>query len=105
MSKKILVIDDERAIRSALKDILSFEGFEVEEATDGLEGIKKIKEQDYDCILCDIKMPKMDGTEVLDQSLLHKPDIPFRRPPGIKFISVNPKTGLQVTSKDKKSIL
>jgi CheY-like chemotaxis protein len=42
-----------------------------------LEGIKKIKEQDYDCILCDIKMPKMDGTEVLDQSLLHKPDIPF----------------------------
>jgi DNA-binding NtrC family response regulator len=77
MSKKILVIDDERAIRSALKDILSFEGFEVEEATDGLEGIKKIKEQDYDCILCDIKMPKMDGTEVLDQSLLHKPDIPF----------------------------
>jgi len=77
MSKKILVIDDERAIRSALKDILSFEGFEVEEATDGLEGIKKIKEQDYDCILCDIKMPKMDGTEVLDPSLLHKPDIPF----------------------------
>jgi DNA-binding NtrC family response regulator len=77
MSKKILVIDDEKAIRAALKEILSFEGFEVDEAVDGAEGIKKIKENEYDCILCDIKMPKMDGTEVLDQCLLLKPDIPF----------------------------
>ena len=77
MPQKVLVIDDERAIRSALKDILSFEGFEVEEAIDGLEGIKKIKDHDYDCILCDIKMPKMDGIEVLDQALELKPDIPF----------------------------
>lgn len=77
MSKKILVVDDEKAIRSALKDILSFEGFEVEEAVDGVEAIKKIKENDYDCILCDIKMPKMDGIEVLDQALELKPDIPF----------------------------
>jgi len=77
MSKKILVIDDEKAIRAALKEILSFEGFEVDEAVDGAEGIKKIKENEYDCILCDIKMPKMDGTEVLDQCLLLNPDIPF----------------------------
>ena len=77
MSKKILVVDDEKAIRSALKDILSFEGFEVEEAVDGVEAIKKIKENEYDCILCDIKMPKMDGIEVLDQALELKPDIPF----------------------------
>jgi DNA-binding NtrC family response regulator len=77
MTKKILVIDDEKAIRAALKEILSFEGFEVDEAVDGAEGIKKIKENEYDCILCDIKMPKMDGTEVLDQCLLLNPDIPF----------------------------
>jgi DNA-binding NtrC family response regulator len=77
MQQKILVIDDEKAIRSSLKDILSFEGFDVEEATDGIEAIKKIKDNEYDCILCDIKMPKMDGKEVLDQSLQLKPDIPF----------------------------
>lgn len=77
MQQKILVIDDEKAIRSSLKDILNFEGFDVEEATDGIEAIKKIKDNEYDCILCDIKMPKMDGKEVLDQSLQLKPDIPF----------------------------
>jgi len=77
MQQKILVIDDEKAIRSSLKDILSFEGFDVEEAIDGIEAIKKIKDNEYDCILCDIKMPKMDGKEVLDQSLQLKPDIPF----------------------------
>ena len=77
MQQKILVIDDEKAIRSSLKDILSFEGFDVEEATDGIEAIKKIKDNEYDCILCDIKMPKMDGKEVLDQSLQLQPDIPF----------------------------
>lgn len=77
MGQKILVIDDERAIRKALEDILTFEGFEVEEAADGAEGLKKIKEQDYDCILCDIKMPKMDGLEVLEASRPIKPDIPF----------------------------
>lgn len=77
MPQKILVVDDEKAIRAALKDILSFEGFEVDEAVDGVEAIKKIKENDYDCILCDIKMPKMDGIEVLDQALELKPDTPF----------------------------
>lgn len=77
MAQTILVIDDERAIRNTLKDILSFEGFEVEEAADGSEGLEMIKAKDYDCILCDVKMPKMDGIEVLDKVKEIKPDIPF----------------------------
>lgn len=77
MSQKILVIDDERAIRRSLIDILGMEGFEVDEAADGTEGIKKIKDGNYDCILCDIKMPKTDGLEVLDAARESKPDVPF----------------------------
>ena len=77
MAQKILVIDDEQAIRKALKEILSFEGFTVDEAADGQEGLKKIKEGDYDCILCDIKMPKVDGLEVLAGARQAKPDTPF----------------------------
>ena len=61
MAQSILVIDDEKAIRKTLGEILSFEGFTVDEAADGAEGAKKIRENNYDCILCDIKMPKMDG--------------------------------------------
>lgn len=77
MTKTILVIDDERAIRSTLSEILSFEGFSIDEAADGAEGAKKIKENNYDCILCDIKMPKMDGLEVLEVVREHRPDTPF----------------------------
>ena len=77
MAQTILVIDDERAIRRSLTEILSFEGFTVDEAADGEEGIKKIKENNYDCILCDIKMPKKDGIEVLDFARQEKPDTPF----------------------------
>lgn len=77
MSQKILVIDDERAIRNTLKDILSLEGFEVEEANDGLQGIGMIEKNDYNCIICDVKMPKMDGIEVLQKAKEIKPDIPF----------------------------
>lgn len=77
MAQTILVIDDEKAIRKALSEILAFEGFTVEEAADGAEGAKKIKEGNYDCILCDIKMPKMDGLEVLQMAKEEKPDIPF----------------------------
>lgn len=77
MSQTILIIDDEKAIRRTLTDILSFEGFTIDEAADGAEGIKKIKENNYDCILCDIKMPKMDGMEVLTVAREEKPDIPF----------------------------
>jgi two-component system nitrogen regulation response regulator NtrX len=64
---KILIIDDERAIRSTLKEILAYEKFEVDEAVDGAEGIKKAETGNYDVILCDIKMPKMDGMEVLNK--------------------------------------
>ena len=77
MAQNILVIDDEKAIRKALNEILTFEGFVVDEAVDGAEGAKKIKENNYDCILCDIKMPKMDGMEVLQFAREERPDTPF----------------------------
>ncbi len=64
---KILVIDDERPIRSTLKEILEFEKFTVETAEDGKVGLGLILKNKYDLILCDIKMPKMDGMEVLDK--------------------------------------
>ena len=64
---KILVIDDERPIRSTLKEILEFEKFTVETAEDGKAGLNLILKNKYDLILCDIKMPKMDGMEVLDK--------------------------------------
>lgn len=63
---KILIIDDERAIRRALREILEFENFEVDEAEDGQQGVEKATSTDYDLIFCDIKMPKMDGMEVLE---------------------------------------
>lgn len=65
---KILIIDDERFIRASLREILEYEKFEVSEAQNGEEGIQKIKEEDFDLVLCDVKMPKMDGIEVLDQA-------------------------------------
>lgn len=77
MAQNILIIDDEKAIRKALSEILTFEGFTVDEAADGEEGIKKIKDNNYDCILCDIKMPKKDGIEVLQAAKEEKPDVPF----------------------------
>lgn len=64
--RKILIIDDERAIRRALREILEFEEFEVEEAENGKNGFEKAKSGGYDIIFCDIKMPDMDGMEVLD---------------------------------------
>ncbi len=76
---KILIIEDEAAIRRVLTKILSEENKEyaVEEAEDGLEGINKIKDNDYDLVLCDIKMPKMDGVEVLEAVKKLKPEIPM----------------------------
>jgi len=64
---KILIIDDERAIRRALKEILEYEGFEVHEAENGKEGLEKALQSSYDLVFCDIKMPQMDGNEVLDE--------------------------------------
>lgn len=63
---KILIIDDERSIRRALREILEFEKFEIEEAENGKEGLEKAKNESFDVIFCDIKMPQMDGMEVLD---------------------------------------
>jgi len=64
---KILIIDDERFIRASLREILEYEKYEVIEAQDGVEGLQKIKEEEIDLVLCDVKMPKMDGMDVLDQ--------------------------------------
>ena len=76
---KILVIEDEAAIRRVLKKILTEESkdYFVEEAEDGLTAMEKIKEEDYDLVLCDIKMPKMDGVEVLEATKKIKPETPF----------------------------
>ena len=76
---KILIIEDEATIRRVLIKILSEENdsYVVEEAEDGLQGIEKIKNEDYDLVLCDIKMPKMDGVEVLEAVKKIKPEIPM----------------------------
>ena len=76
---KILVIEDESAIRRVLVKILSEENdtYEVSEAEDGLAGIEMVKKEDFDLVLCDIKMPKMDGVEVLEAAKKIKPEIPF----------------------------
>ncbi|MDB4181536.1 sigma-54 dependent transcriptional regulator [Polaribacter sp.] len=77
--RKILIIEDEAAIRRVLKKIISEEneGYEVEEAADGLQGLEMILNNDYDLVLCDIKMPKMDGVEVLEKVKKVKPEIPI----------------------------
>lgn len=62
---KILVVDDEKPIRDAMRDVLEYEGYTVEEAKDGEDGLNLLKNNDYDVVLCDIKMPKMDGLELL----------------------------------------
>jgi DNA-binding NtrC family response regulator len=76
---KILIIEDEAAIRRVLTKILSEENdsYKVEEAEDGLQGLEKVKNEEYDLILCDIKMPKMDGVEVLEAVKKIKPEIPM----------------------------
>jgi DNA-binding NtrC family response regulator len=72
----ILIIDDEKAIRKALTEILSAEGYKTDEAGDGEEGLKKFKEKSYDVVLCDIKMPKLDGIEFLQKATESNSDIP-----------------------------
>jgi len=76
---KILIVEDEAAIRRVLVKILSEENdtYQVDEAEDGVGGLEKIKNNDYDLVLCDIKMPKMDGVEVLEEVKKIKPEIPM----------------------------
>ena len=72
---KILVVDDEKSIRNTLREILEYEKFEVDEAAEGQEALEKAKNNRYDLILLDIKMPRMDGIEVLEQ-LMKFTDVP-----------------------------
>jgi two-component system nitrogen regulation response regulator NtrX len=73
----ILIIDDEKAIRKTLTEILGFEGYKIDEAGDGEEGLKKFSQKNYDVVLCDIKMPKVDGLEFLEKAKEINPDVPI----------------------------
>lgn len=73
---KILIIDDEPSIRSVLRDILEMEDYKVEEAKDGIDALSKIKKTKFDAAICDIKMPKMDGMELLERINILSPDTP-----------------------------
>jgi two-component system, NtrC family, nitrogen regulation response regulator NtrX len=73
----ILIVDDEKAIRKTLGEILSYEGYKMDEAGDGEEALKKFREKSYDVVLCDIKMPKMDGIEFLERARESNPDVPI----------------------------
>ncbi len=74
---KILIIDDEKAIRNTLREILEYESYQVDEAANGEEGLEKILNDEYAAVLCDIKMPKMDGMEVLSKAHEIDDDLPF----------------------------
>jgi DNA-binding NtrC family response regulator len=73
---KILIVDDETPIRRTLRDILEFEQYEVEEASDGLECVAKVQKDKYDVVIMDIKMPKMDGIEALERLQILSPETP-----------------------------
>ena len=74
---RILLIDDEEVIRSTLRDILEYEEYEIDEAADGKEGLEKLRQHEFDVVLCDIKMAKMDGIEVLEKGLEIRPEAQF----------------------------
>jgi len=74
---RILIIDDEKAIRHTLKEILEFEDYQVDQAEDGPAGLDLLIQQKYDVVLCDVKMPKMDGLEVLERARTLAPDAAF----------------------------
>ncbi|MGI9544920.1 MAG: sigma-54-dependent transcriptional regulator [Cyclobacteriaceae bacterium] len=74
---KILIIDDEKSIRGTLKEILEYEKYEIAEAQDGQEGVEMLRQNKYDVVLCDIKMPKMDGIQVLEKTASEGIDTPF----------------------------
>src|SRR5213078_17962 len=75
-NSNILIIDDEKAIRKTLAEILSYEGYRIDEAGDGEEGLKKFIATLYDVVICDIKMPKMDGIEFLEKAREINADVP-----------------------------
>ena len=75
--RTILIVDDEKAIRKTLSEILSYEGYKIDDAENGEEALKKLKEKSYDVVLCDIKMPKVDGLEFLEKSKKINPDVPI----------------------------
>lgn len=72
-----MIIDDERAIRKTLAEILGFEGYKIEEAADGEEGLAQFRQKLFDVVLCDIKMPKLDGLEFLEKARALNPDVPI----------------------------
>ena len=74
---KLLIVDDEKSIRKTLREILEYEKYQVDEAADGMEGLALIQKNNYDIILCDIKMPKMDGIEVLEKTMELNIDTPI----------------------------
>ena len=74
---RILIVDDEESIRETLREILEYEGYEIEEASDGEKAISLIKKFNYDAVLSDIKMPKLDGIEVLERAKSIAPELPF----------------------------
>ncbi len=71
---KILIVDDEKSIRSSLREVLEFQDYAVDEAADGMECVVKVKQRSYDVIILDIKMPKMDGIEALERVQILAPD-------------------------------
>ena len=73
---KILIIDDEKSIRRTLKEILEFQKYQIEEAQDGMEALNLLRTNHFDLVLCDIKMPKMDGIEILEKICAMDADIP-----------------------------
>ena len=74
---KILIVDDEKSIRETLKEILEYEKYQVSEAQDGEAAWEELSKNSYDVVLCDIKMPKMDGIELLDKAVNEGIDTPF----------------------------
>lgn len=73
---KILIIDDEKAIRKTMREILEYESYQVDEAENGIDGLNKLRDEHYDIVLLDIKMPKMDGMEVLEEAQKINADVP-----------------------------